>query len=153
LSGVNSILYGNMQGQFVTAGYLFLSPRNRELAYAGAGHPPLLVWRAKEKKVERIAENGLFLGAFPGCEYKTLRSSFLPGDRCLMYTDGIIEAPNAADEEFGGERLEAFVAASEGLSAGNFCDAVLERLSGWSHGMREPHDDLTIVVVDFKKSP
>jgi sigma-B regulation protein RsbU (phosphoserine phosphatase) len=152
LSGVNSILYGNMQGQFVTAGYLFLSPERRALAYAGAGHPPLLVWRAKEKKVERIEENGLFLGAFPGCEYKTLHSCFLPGDRCLMYTDGIIEAPNAANEEFGSERLEQFLSANAGLPARNFCDAMLERLSGWSNGMREPHDDLTVVVIDFKES-
>jgi sigma-B regulation protein RsbU (phosphoserine phosphatase) len=152
LSGVNSILYGNMQGQFVTAGYLFLSPGKRELAYAGAGHPPLLVWRNKERKVERIEENGLFLGAFPGCEYKTLHSSFLPGDRCLMYTDGIIEAPNAANEEFGSERLEQFMAGHAALPAHDFCQEMMQQLSAWRNGLREPHDDLTVVVIDFKGS-
>lgn len=66
LAGLNSILYGNMQGQFVTAGYLFLNVEKQELSYAGAGHPPLLVWRARESRVDREK------WAFPG------RVSWLP---------------------------------------------------------------------------
>jgi len=151
LTGINSILYGNMEGQFVTAGYLFLNVEKKELAYAGAGHPPLLVWRAGEKKVERIEENGLFLGAFPGCQYTTLKSSFLPGDRCLLYTDGIIEAPNRANEEFGPLRLQEFFASNAGLPAKKFCDEMMLHLSAWYDGAsREPYDDLTMVVIDFK---
>src|SRR5262249_16119030 len=151
LGGLNSILYGNMQGQFVTAGYLFLNVEKKELSYAGAGHPPLLVWRAGEKKVERIEENGLFLGAFPGCQYTTLKSSFLPGDRCLLYTDGIIEAPNRANEEFGPLRLQEFFASNAGLPAKKFCDEMMLHLSAWYDGAsREPYDDLTMVVIDFK---
>src|SRR5262249_22030547 len=109
LSGLNSVLFGNMQGQFVTAGYLFLNASSRELTYAGAGHPPLLVWRANERKVESIEENGLFLGAFPECQYANIKAGFAPGDRCLMYTDGVIEAPNQAEEEFGLDRLQTFL--------------------------------------------
>jgi sigma-B regulation protein RsbU (phosphoserine phosphatase) len=151
LTGINSILYGNMEGQFVTAGYLFLSVEKRELAYAGAGHPPLLVWRAKEKKVEWIEENGLFLGAFPGCQYTTLKSSFLPGDRCLLYTDGIIEAPNRANEEFGPDRLQEFLASNAALPAKQFCKEMMLHLSAWYDGARrDPYDDLTMVVIDFK---
>ncbi|HEV7676056.1 MAG TPA: SpoIIE family protein phosphatase, partial [Candidatus Angelobacter sp.] len=47
LTGLNSILCGNLQGQFVTAGYLYLDPGRGALAYAGAGHPPLLAWRGR----------------------------------------------------------------------------------------------------------
>ncbi|HMC32651.1 MAG TPA: PP2C family protein-serine/threonine phosphatase [Candidatus Angelobacter sp.] len=152
LTGLNSILYGNMQAQFVTAGYIFMNVEKRELSYAGAGHPPLLVWRAAERRVESIEENGLFLGAFPGCRYTAVKSSFLPGDRCLLYTDGIIEAPNSANEEFGSVRLEEFLAANAALSAKGFCDAMVQRLSSWCGSSRahEPHDDLTMVVIDFK---
>ena len=151
LTGINSILYGNMEGQFVTAGYLFVNVENKELAYAGAGHPPLLVWRAGEKKVERIEENGLFLGAFPGCQYTTSKSSFLPGDRCLLYTDGIIEAPNRANEEFGPDRLQEFLASNSALPAKQFCKEMMLHLSTWYDGARrEPYDDLTMVVIDFK---
>jgi sigma-B regulation protein RsbU (phosphoserine phosphatase) len=151
LRGLNSILYGNMQGQFVTAGYLFLNVEKRELAYAGAGHPPLLVWRAGERRVEPIEENGLFLGAFPECQYVTVKSSFSPGDRCLLYTDGILEAPNPAGEEFGSARLQEFLAGNAALSARDFCDAVVQHVAEWCDrsGKGEPHDDLTVVMVEF----
>ena len=91
---MNSILCGNVQGQFVTAGYVYLDVEKNQLAYAGAGHPPLLVWQSREKKAVAIEENGLFLGAFPGCAYTAVTSNFEPGDRCVLYTDGILEAPN-----------------------------------------------------------
>ena len=72
LTGLNSILCGNLQGQFVTAGYLYLDPGRGALAYAGAGHPPLLAWRGREKKVECMEENGLMLGIFPEGAYKSM---------------------------------------------------------------------------------
>ena len=152
LTGLNSILYGNMQGQFVTAGYLFLNVEKRELAYAGAGHPPLLVWRAGERRVESIEKNGLFLGAFPDCQYETVKTSFSPGDRCLLYTDGILEAPSPTDEEFGSARLEEFLAQHADLSARDFCEALLQRITAWCArpDRREQHDDLTLVMVEFK---
>jgi sigma-B regulation protein RsbU (phosphoserine phosphatase) len=152
LGGLNSILFGNMQGQFVTAGYLFLNVEKEELSYSGAGHPPLLVWRAHQQRVESIEENGLFLGAFPGCEYSTVRKEFVPGDRCVMYTDGILEAPNPAEEEFGAERLKEFVKANAKLPAKEFCDALVGRVEEWCNrsAASEAHDDLTVVVLDFK---
>src|SRR6185437_13492449 len=131
LSGLNSVLFGNMQGQFVTAGYLFLNAANRELTYAGAGHPPLLVWRAQQRKVESIEENGLFLGAFPECRYANVKAGFAPGDRCLMYTDGVIEAPNEAKEEFGIDRLQTFLAENIHLPASGFCEALSKRIETW----------------------
>jgi sigma-B regulation protein RsbU (phosphoserine phosphatase) len=151
LRGLNEILYGNLQGQFVTAAYLFLDPASGVLAYAGAGHPPLLVWRAGQRRVEAIEENGLFLGAFPGCAYTTLRAEVASGDRFLLYTDGIVEAPSPAGEEFGSERLKEFLAAHCELSASAFCAALMERLDRWCARRTgaEQHDDLTLVVVDL----
>ncbi len=88
LTGLNSILCGNLQGQFVTAGYLYLDPARGALAYAGAGHPPLLAWRGREKKVECMEENGLMLGIFPEGAYKSMTAALEPGDRFVLYTDG-----------------------------------------------------------------
>ncbi|HEY6305768.1 MAG TPA: PP2C family protein-serine/threonine phosphatase [Candidatus Angelobacter sp.] len=123
LAGLNSILCGNLRGQFVTAAYAFIDVARRQLSYAGAGHPPLLLWRAGEAKVHSIEENGLFLGTFPGCEYRAFTSHFEPADRCLLYTDGVVEAPNAAGEEFGYERLLDFLAAHASFGAPQFCEA------------------------------
>lgn len=151
LREMNSILCGNLQGQFVSAGYLFLNPERGALSYAGAGHPPLLVWRAKARSVESIEENGMLLGIFPGSGYQSRSVPLESGDRCLLYTDGLLEAFSASGEEFGSERLSGFLADHATLSSQSFCDALVERLTQW-RGSREPHDDLTIVVADFQYS-
>jgi serine phosphatase RsbU (regulator of sigma subunit) len=151
LTGLNSILCGNLQGQFVTAGYLYLDPRRGSLAYAGAGHPPLLVWRAAEAKVESMEENGLMLGIFPEGAYKSLTAALNSGDRFVLYTDGIPEAPSASGEEFGMERFKDFLQQNSGHSTQELCDLLIQHLSVWcGNGTREQHDDLTLIVVDYK---
>lgn len=152
LREMNSILCGNLQGQFVSAGYLFLNPERGSLSYAGAGHPPLLVWRAGTKRVESIEENGILLGIFPGSSYRARAGPLEHGDRCLLYTDGLLEAPSPSGEEFGTERLSEFLAENASLSSQDFCDALVERLTNWRGSGREPHDDLTVVVADFEYS-
>ena len=150
LSGLNSILCGNLQGQFVTAGYLYLDPQRSALVYAGAGHPPLLAWRARKKKVECMEENGLMLGIFPEGAYRSMTADLEPGDRFVLYTDGITEAPSLAGEEFGMERFKDFMAQNAGRSAQDFCDDLIQHVAAWCGNAREQHDDLTLIVVDYK---
>ncbi len=150
LSGLNSILCGNLQGQFVTVGYLYLDPRRGALTYAGAGHPPLLAWRGREKRVESIEENGLVLGIFPEGAYKSMTAALEPGDRFVLYTDGIAEAPSLSGEEFGMERFTSFLAEHAGSSAQELCDALIKHVTAWTGNPREQHDDLTLIVVDYK---
>jgi phosphoserine phosphatase RsbU/P len=150
LTGLNSILCGSLQGQFVTAGYLYLDPGCGALAYAGAGHPPLLAWRAREKKVECMEENGLMLGIFPEGAYKSMTADLEPGDRFVLYTDGITEAPSLSGEEFGMDRFKSFLAEHAGRSAQELCDALVKHVTAWSgNSAREQHDDLTLIVVDY----
>lgn len=149
LREMNTILCGNLQGQFVSAGYLFADAGQRALTYAGAGHPPLLVWRAELGRVESLEENGLLLGIFSGETYSSRSVPLEYGDRCLLYTDGLLEAPNGSGEEFGPERLSSFLAEHAFLPAQDFCDRLVDRVAEWQGGAREPHDDVTVVVVDF----
>jgi sigma-B regulation protein RsbU (phosphoserine phosphatase) len=154
LAGLNSILCGNLQEQFVTAAYVFIDVAQRQLCYSGAGHPPLLLWRAREEKVRIIEENGLVLGLFSGCEYKTLNCAFDVSDRLLLYTDGLVEAPNAVGEEFGSKRLQNFLASYALSPAAAFCDELMAQITKW-HGSANGHslpDDVTMVVIDLKSS-
>jgi len=148
LRGMNSILCGNLQGQFVSAGYLLLNPGEGRLTYAGAGHPPLLVWRSRSRQVESLEENGLLLGLLPGSSYTAKTAPLAYGDRCLLYTDGLLEATCPAGEEFGSQRLQDFLAENASLSAQPFCDALVQQVNDWSGKSRQLQDDLTIVTID-----
>jgi hypothetical protein len=64
LLGLNKALCGIFQHHFVTAAYLFVDMQKRTLTYAGAGHPPLLLWGGSFKGVRAVMENGMFLGRF-----------------------------------------------------------------------------------------
>jgi phosphoserine phosphatase RsbU/P len=145
LAGVNEALCGNAQDQFVTAGYLFLDPAHGKFCYAGAGHPPMLVLRSGQ--VSRIEENGLVLAFLPTAAYRSTAQSLLPGDRFLLYTDGIVEATAPSGEEFGYDRLSQLLEKSGSSSVEQVADLILEAVGAWSPSQS---DDLTVIVCDYK---
>jgi sigma-B regulation protein RsbU (phosphoserine phosphatase) len=90
-------------GRFVTMIYAVLDPANRALTFASAGHlPPLLIDPAGARYVE--TEKGMPLGLSYG-EYSEQTIDLPPDSRVLFYSDGITEASNSSDEEFGVDRL------------------------------------------------
>ena len=91
------------------------------------------------------------LGIFPEGAYKSLTAKLNSGDRFVLYTDGIPEAPSASGEEFGMERFKDFLQQNSGHSTQELCDLLIQHLSVWcGNGTREQHDDLTLIVVDYK---
>jgi serine phosphatase RsbU (regulator of sigma subunit) len=154
LCGINQILCGKLENDFVTAGYLFIDTENQTATYAGAGHPPLLLWRGSEQKIHEYRKKGIILGQFEDARYQNIELSLQSGDRFVLYTDGIIEAANAAGDLFGWSRFKEFISSQAGLSVGNFADGLLQHISDWSgkHLDEALDDDLTLVVADFKNS-
>jgi sigma-B regulation protein RsbU (phosphoserine phosphatase) len=143
LLGMNTILCGNTQGQFVTAGYVHLNAFSWELRYSAAAHPPMLLLRNNE--ITEIAENGLMLGAFNFSSYTTLTRSFEPGDRIVLYTDGLLEATDLNQEEFGPSRLHALVRGTGNLPVMEAADKIISAIRQWSVSQ---NDDLTVVICD-----
>jgi hypothetical protein len=84
------------------------------LQYSAAGHPPMLLLR--HGKVIEIAENGLILAAFDSATYTNLAHPLEPGDRLLLYTDGLIEAANAKGDFFGQDALSAVLGSTAALA-------------------------------------
>ncbi|MGA2589579.1 MAG: SpoIIE family protein phosphatase [Bryobacteraceae bacterium] len=152
ISALNQVMSRQVQGQFITAGYLFVDLESRTALYAAAGHPPLLQWRQRERCVREFRENGLLMGVRPTERYTNMPIELEPGDRLLLYTDGIPEASNAAGEFFGDDRLKEFIAAQEGLDADAFADALLAKLAAWSGSRSQQTDDVTLVVVDVAQA-
>lgn len=152
LDGINRVLCGKLENDFVTAGYLFLDTEEKNMIYAGAGHMPLLLWRAAEKKIYEFREKGTILGQFEDIQFKNIRFALKPDDRILLYTDGIVETSNTANTLFGFERLKAFIMSHAQLPAGPFADALIRELFNWSGKPSEEalDDDLTLIVADYQ---
>jgi sigma-B regulation protein RsbU (phosphoserine phosphatase) len=145
-ASVNRLLCGQMiAGRFATFCFLRLELTRGTICYANAGHnPPLLVHAGGE--IERLTAGGTVLGVFPDAEYRTGEVSLRPGDRLLLYTDGITEALNVSDDEFGEERLSATLGRHRHLDAGALHQAVLAEVTGFTAG-RGFQDDATLLVV------
>jgi sigma-B regulation protein RsbU (phosphoserine phosphatase) len=143
LSGMNQALCGNTQNQFVTAAYVHLDVDSASLRYAAAAHPPMLLLRAGE--VIPVEENGLMLAAFTFATYSSVLLPFEPGDRLLLYTDGIIEAANAEGVEFGQQRVSALLSESSLLAPEKAADHIISAIESWS---RTQNDDLTVLICD-----
>jgi len=140
---VNEALCGSTQGQFVTAAYVYLDAEQGELCYAAAGHPPMLLLR--DGQVCWIEENGLVLGVLSSAAYSSTKQTLRKGDRLLLYTDGVIEAANGGEEEFGQERLGRLLTASAGRTTEEMADLILSTVQDWASTQT---DDLTVVVCD-----
>jgi sigma-B regulation protein RsbU (phosphoserine phosphatase) len=148
LTGMNEALFGRLAGQYVTASYLFIDSRSGVIRYAAAGHPPMFRLIRRNLEVGEIEKNGLALGFFEAASYEEIEHSLEVGDRLLLYTDGMIEAENAAEDFFGAERVKLAIAAAAPLSPDAAADALLETIHTWSG--RSANDDLTIVLVDWQ---
>src|SRR5208282_3711050 len=143
LSGMNSALLGNTQNQFVTAAYVYLNSESGELRYSAAAHPPLLLVR--NGRVTRIEENGLMLAAFDFASYSTAVHKLETDDRIVMYTDGVVEASNAAGDFFGHNALCDLLTRTRELSPSMAADSIISSVRQWS-GKQD--DDLTILICD-----
>jgi serine phosphatase RsbU (regulator of sigma subunit) len=149
LLGLNQALCGKFQHHYVTAAYLFVDMEKRTLTYAGAGHPPLLLWGGSSEGVRVVEENGLFLGKFEFARYSSVELPLASGDWALLYTDGISETTDPFGVEFGTERFREFLAEERSPSADHFADRLLEEVSRWSaRGPSEDlDDDITLVAI------
>jgi phosphoserine phosphatase RsbU/P len=152
LAGLNSALCGKFEEHFVTAAYLFADLEKSLLHYSAAGHPPLMLASRAGGDVREIEENGLMLGMFPEAAYSSAEIRVRAGDRCLLYTDGLFEAKNAAREEFGKTRCKEFLRTQLDMPAPHFADALLDNVAGFSghNSAGAQEDDITLLVLDFQ---
>jgi len=153
LSGLNRALCGKFEEHFVTAAYLFVDLKKSLLHYSAAGHPPLMLASGAGGNVREIEENGLMLGMFPEAVYSSVEIRVCPGDRCLLYTDGILEAKNAAQEEFGKSRCKQFLETHRDIPAARFANTLLDSVAVFSgyNSARAQEDDITLIVLDFQQ--
>jgi phosphoserine phosphatase RsbU/P len=152
LAGLNQSLCGKFQHHFATAAYVFVDMEKQSMSYSAAGHPPLLLWRMSTGNALEMLENGLPLGLFPEATYSVGEVPVEPGDKAILYTDGIPETTSPSEQEFGADLFKGFLESNHDLSAEAFADLLLDELAGWlEHPTGQgQQDDLTLLVIDFK---
>lgn len=116
----------------------------RTLHYTVAGHHPPLLLRGE--RVTRLSQGGVPIGLFEESSYREVCQQLAPGDLLALFTDGIVESPNADSEEFGEGRLIELLRRHAELPLERIVEHVLAGLSQWS-GSQQAHDDLTLVLL------
>jgi phosphoserine phosphatase RsbU/P len=145
LQRLNHMLSWQPSDHFVTAAYLFVDTESHTARYSAAGHPPLLLTR--NGTLQRIESNGLVFGVLPHAEYPVREIALSPGDRLILYTDGVLEPENANGQPFGEFRLEQVVLDSRSLPPSDLVDRLLTEIGCWTPPSIGQTDDITLVVI------
>ncbi len=133
-------------GRYATLFFGILEKSGR-LDYINAGHlPPLLV---HEGKVESVFQADSFpLGMFPHAEFKPASHTLAPGDTLVLSTDGVKEAMNLKEEEFGMERLQDVIAQTPDAPIGELETSILSSVEKFTGGAAQA-DDLTLLILRY----
>lgn len=117
------------------------------LTYVNAGNPAPILIRS-DGHVERLDSDSFPIGMFANAQYTMQDFQMGAGSRLVIFSDGVTDAQNTAEEEFGDERLIAWCKAiAPGMSAESIAGKLMQAVAEWSAGA-EQFDDTTIVVVD-----
>jgi serine phosphatase RsbU (regulator of sigma subunit) len=143
---VNAYLSGSTEdNRFATFAMVRLESDGR-IVGVNAGHCPVLI-RRSDGRIDQIKASGFPLGMMPVATYDEHETRLEPGDLLLLYTDGLTEAEDPDEEEFGVERVAEVVAGLAEPSAEAACTGLLEAVKAHTRG--EPlHDDATLLVVE-----
>ena len=114
--------------------------------YSAAGHPPLLRWRRGQ--LERIESNGLVFGVMPEPEYPVCDMPISPGDRFLLYTDGVIEPENVTAIRLVTASLKKWFATISRVLRPSWWINCFPRFATGNLLPPPQQDDITLIVID-----
>ncbi|TGK02561.1 serine/threonine-protein phosphatase [Leptospira langatensis] len=138
---------GKLDGHFITATLVTLDLNSGQALIANAGHPECLILR-KKGKVEFYRPKGVAIyEAFP-TTYQTEAVELFPGDKIVLYTDGIPDSRNSEGEFFGEDRLANILEKNSEASPETLCDFVMKGVQSFQ-GESQLQDDMALLVVEF----
>ena len=149
LTNVNtSVCRNNDEGMFVTAWFGILEISTGKLTFANAGHnPPVVVRKGEEPEFVRT-KPGMVLGGIDGVKYKPFEIALAPGDRLILYTDGVTEANNDYHGFYGEERLAAKTTELRDADVAAEVQSIVDDVLGFT-GDSEQFDDITLFILEY----
>jgi serine phosphatase RsbU (regulator of sigma subunit) len=148
LRSVNQLFCENTgDNAYATLFFAEYDDRERRLRYANCGHLSALLLRS-DGTIERLDSTSTVLGIFKEWDCTIGELQLLPGDMLALYTDGITESFNDAEEEYGEQRLIASLRRHRDLSSHELLAAIVADVRQFS--TREQHDDITLIVAKCK---
>jgi phosphoserine phosphatase RsbU/P len=142
---LNAHLHANIPtNRLITLFYAEYDPVNGTLRYVNAGHNAPFVLRADG--AQRLPATGMALGILPDSVYDVLETRLAPGERLFLFTDGVTEAFDPQEREYGEDRLKAWLLANAGLPPAALIDGLREDVLAFCGAMR-PRDDMTMMLV------
>jgi putative ABC transport system permease protein len=145
---MNQLLHRSTgSSSYATFFYAQIDARTRQLRYVNAGHnPPCLLRYAADQSIEELPAGGTVIGLFPQSSYEEAVVDLRPGDVLLAFTDGVPEALNPTEEEFGEERLKSLLRRTAHLPVDEIASTIATELKNWIDSAPQ-FDDLTFVLV------
>ena len=138
------------RNSFVTMAYAVLDNKDRSIRIARAGHLPLIYYHSRKNEILLLRPSGIGLGLATQQVFKrnleTVTIHLSPGDWFILYTDGITEARNKEQLEFGEEMLISCIKDNLHLTAQEMIDTICARVQDFSRD-NEQHDDMTMVLI------
>lgn len=149
VSSVNRLVYqASTSNRYATFLYGQYAPASREFTYVNAGHnPPMLFHRrGSELSVARLMKGGTVVGLLENSPYQQETVVLEPGDILVAFTDGISEAMNLNDEEWGEDKLVETVKACASLKSTEILSRIMQAADAFASGAKQ-HDDMTLIVM------
>lgn len=146
---INNLIYANTSyDKFITFFFGVLDLNQNTFNYVNAGHNPPLLMKANGS-VQSLEQGGLILGMMPNMPYQQETISLDHGDWIVMYTDGVTEAVNNADEEFEEQRLLAVIRENLHATANQMQERILQAVQQFAEDQPQ-HDDITLLILKAK---
>lgn len=149
MTNVSRLIYdSSASNRYATLFYAQYEPRRRLLRHVNAGHNPPFVLRGDT--VIRLDTGGPVAGLLQPVHYEQGSLTLEPGDLVVCYTDGISESMNAAEQEWGEQRLVATAGSCPGMTAKQILDRIMNAAREFAAGAPQ-HDDMTLVIVRIQR--
>ncbi|MGJ4787015.1 PP2C family protein-serine/threonine phosphatase [Leptospira koniambonensis] len=153
LRSINRSLSGKYGKHFITAAYLIVDPANGKVTYSNAGHPPIVAIDKGSGDTKEIFLPGWIMGMDPNLKNSVVEFQMKPGDRLIIYTDGITEARSKSGEIFGFQRFYKLLSEHMRSSGEKLGEDLFATVRSFTGNRKHFEDDLTFLVLDYLPIP